>query len=320
MAALIKNLRFKVCILILLILIILIGLISSGLRALATNEQMEPKYIVCRPMCGIIDKISVIKTCLDYAIKFNRVLIIDTSTDYFNDDINEYINIHSPHVYTGSADSILPKIMHLSIYPPNTKLKPKYTEEDKKMHLSYEVKSLDLSKDYSETILFYTNCKGHSNTSEDAIELLKMSTFNPKVLDIYKSRRAQLPENYVGLHIRNTDYKSNVPEFIESHKDVLMNQTIFLASDNKNTIDEFKEIFGDRLITFANIPDNNGKPIHEGYERTKEESREYNIDTFVDILLLANATNYYYSHKTSGFSISIADLRKQPNLLKKLVE
>ena len=118
MATFIKKHRLQT-ILILLIVLVIIWLIYVFLRSLSVG----PIYIVCRPMCGLIDKMSVIKNCIDYAIKSNRVIIIDTTTDYFNDDINVYINIHSPHVYTGPADSILPKIMNLSIYPPGTKLK-----------------------------------------------------------------------------------------------------------------------------------------------------------------------------------------------------
>jgi hypothetical protein len=312
------------------IVLILIGIISHLLGTYKTidsvynkNQYLEPKYMVCVPQGGIMDKCNVINNCIEYVKKYNRVLIIDTKRDWFNDDINEYIYIHSPYVYTGAADSIVNKINNLSKLPKNINLNnldnivlKKHGPTPQEWVYYKDDKSLtfDLNKDYNENVLVYSNCGGGFGF----ISLLEISTLAPNVLDVYKTRRAQLPEKYVGLHIRNTDIGSNISKFLDDHKDVLENNTIFLASDNKNTIDELKKIFGEKLVTFADIPDNGGKPIHEGYERTKEESQKYNIDTFVDILLLASADEYYFSCQKSGFSTTIKEMRTKPELIKRI--
>lgn len=335
MAFSLKNRKTRTYILVLFAVIftimLSIGFISHLLRTYKNqdtidnkNVYLEPKYMVCLPQGGIMDKCNVINKCIEYAKKYNRVLIIDTKQDWFNDDINEYIYIHSPHVYTGAADSIVSKINNLSKVPKNINLnnldnivlkKQGPTSQEIVYYKDNINLTISIDKDYNESVIVYSNCGGGLGF----ISLLEISTLSPNIIDVYKTRRALLPEKYVGLHVRNTDYKSDIPQFIESHKDVLMNQAIFLASDNKNTIDEFKEMFGENLFTFADIPDNAGKPIHEGYKRTKEESQKYNIDTFVDILLLASADSYYFSFKKSWFSLAIADLRKQPDLIKRLV-
>ncbi len=286
------------------------------------SSYLEPRYMLCLPQAGLIDKCSVIMKCINYCKKFNRVLIIDSTRDWFNDDINEYINIHSSYVYTGAADTITNKINNLSTYPKGLNIMNMdgiiYKDDIKPAgcYLNNINLSIDLDRDYDERVIIYSH---HKTTNGEIVDLFDISTISPKVLDVYKSRRAQIPKSYIGIHIRNTDYTSDVPQFIELHKKDLYNEPIFLASDNSNNIETIKKTFGSNIYTFANIPNNNGKPIHEGYKRTKEEARQYNVDTFVDILLLAAADKYYFSCKKSGFSLAIEDLRKKPELIKRLL-
>jgi len=317
--------RINVLLTVLIVLLLLIAFISTFLNRLKEAElqtnHLEPRYMLCIPQAGIFDKMNIIYKCVQYAKKYNRVLIIDTTDDWFNDDINDYIQIHSPHVYTGTADSITHKISDLSIYPPTINIEKlqNITLKIEKQYHYYQNNidlTIDLKKDYKERVIVYSDLGG----GYGPVDLLEISSFSPMVLDVYKSRRKQLPKKYIGIHIRNTDHKSDVPKFIDTYKTALVGHIIFLASDNKNTIDEFKKLYGKNIITFANIVDNGGKPIHDGYYRTKEESKEYNIDTFVDILLLATATEYYYSSETSWFSKNVAKLRTKPDLVMRLTK
>jgi hypothetical protein len=295
---------------------------AAAVAASSGKEHLEPRYIICIPQGGIVDMCCVVLSCIKHAQEYNRVLIIDSVNTWFNDDLNEYINIHNPYVLTHAADTITHNINALTTYPPNVDVEKLdtviNTKKDGKPLYTINGTSLmtPLNQDYDAGIVIYSSQRLTGNLPE----LLEMCTIRPKVLDVYKSRRAQLPKKYVSVHIRNTDYNSDVSKFIEENNHALEHNTIFLASDNKNTIDEMKTKYGSNIVTFAYIPDNGGKPIHDGYKRTKEESRKYNIDTFVDILLLAAADEYYFSCKNSGFSNAVADLRAKPELLKRLLE
>lgn len=295
---------------------------EAGAVASSGKEHLEPKYIICIPQGGVIDMCCVVLSCIKYAQKYNRVLIIDSVNTWFNDDLNEYINIHNPYVLTHAADTITHNINTLTTYPPNINVEKLDTvissKKDGKPFYTINGASLitPLDQDYDAGIVIYSSQRLTGNLPE----LLEMCTIRPKVLEVYKSRRAQLPKKYVSVHIRNTDYDSDVSKFIEENNAALEYNTIFLASDNTKSIDEMKRKYGSNIVTFAYIPDNGGKPIHDGYKRTKEESRKYNIDTFVDILLLAAADEYYFSCVKSGFSTAVAELRTKPELLKRLLE
>lgn len=311
-------------ILILIVIIVIIAIVALILKYSKPSgkEYLEPKYIICIPQGGIVDMCCVVLSCIKHAQKYDRVLIIDSVNTWFNDDLNEYINILNPNVLTHAADTITHKINTLTTYPPNINVEKLDTvissKKDGKPFYTINGASLitPLDQDYDAGIVIYSSQRITGNLPE----LLEMCTIRPMVLDVYKSRRAQLPQKYVSVHIRNTDYGSDVAQFIEENNKVLEHKTIFLASDNTNSINEMKRQYGSNIITFAYIPDNNGKPIHDGYKRTKEESRKYNTDTFVDILLLAAADEYYFSCKKSGFSQAVAELRAKPELLKRLLQ
>jgi len=291
------------------------------LRVFATDitNSLEPRYILCIPQGGIIDMCNAILRCHKYAVSTNRILLIDTTTGWFNDDINEYIQIHSPYVYTGHPATLYEKIKDKSIYPKGINLMDikAPVNRDNKFYMDDTLVTYDLNREFNETVLVYSMFRlGEPGFTE----LLQFCSFSKIVVDAYKKTRARLPKSYVSVHIRNTDYESNVAEFMEKHSSELENKAIFLASDNKQTIDQFKERYGANLYSFAFIPDNGGKPIHENYVRTKEESKKYNTETLVDILLLAAADEYYYSNAQSGFSKTVTELRNDKRLLDRLIE
>ena len=74
-------------------------------------------------------------------------------------------------------------------------------------------------------------------------------------------------------------------------------EPIFLASDDAKTISLFRKVFTNNLYSFSNIVYNNGKNIHDEYERNEEQANIFVIDTIVDMLLLAMADKYIYKQR-----------------------
>jgi hypothetical protein len=177
--------------------------------------------------------------------------------------------------------------------------------------------SYSLDKNYDERILLYSMYRQSDFHFND---LLRICTLSDMVKTAYWSARSKLPSYYVGIHVRNTDYISNVPEFLNIHEKQFADKALFVATDNRSSLELFKEKYGSNIFNFTDITDNGGRPQHEGNIRNKEESRKYNIDTFVDILLLASANEYYHSSKESGFSLAIAELRNEESILKRLLK
>jgi hypothetical protein len=274
------------------------------------------KYIITFPYGGIHAILSSIVKWLTYCVKYNRILIINSTIHWFLDPIQKYIHFRHPNIYKGDYNEII-EILNTSdsVYPITCKhqlrnicVKWKYPS----MYMFNDVPlTIDINKDYDEDILVCST--GFDNQYHI---LLESCVFNPIVTDVYFERLRQLPREYHAIHIRNTDRLSNIEEFIEKQDVFLKHTPFFIASDNKKTMDYFIERYGREYVySFSNIPDLNGKQIHT----IKTFSEELAIDAFVDILLLASAKQYYYSIEKSGYSRLAKFLFENKAILNQLV-
>jgi len=272
-----------------------------------------------------MDMINAIMRCHEFAKETGRILVIDTTNGWMKDDLRNYITIQSATVYTGLLEPLYKSLKSRSIYPKDISIetldpviRPNPSGVGDQFYqgpvsLTYELNDKDAD------VMVYSMYRiGDLKIKE----FLQMCRFTPQVLKAYRNARGQLPAQYVGIHVRNTDYKSNINEFMEHHRKQFAGKALFVASDNKDTITRFQQHYGSNVYSFTNLPDNGGKPLHdkEVTIRTKEESIQYNLDTFVDILLLVGANTYYASNKQSGFSQAIIDLREEPILLNRLIK
>jgi hypothetical protein len=265
--------------------------------------------------------LTTIDKCLIYAVKYKRTLIIIThKKGWFKDDIHNYIGFEHPNIYVGDIDTILEKIEDLSIYPDTMKgrlLNPAFI-------LS---KNINIKKQYDEDVLVSFSLGGGI-----CREIIKCMRFKSNVLDIYKSRIAKMPKDYIGIHIRNTDKKSDIPAFIAKHSNIFIPQNsdiqlegaIFLASDDIKLLNDFKTKYKN-IYTFSNIPlrKKGEENIHK-YSHDMEHSM-FIIDCLVDLLMLASGKEYFYSTKytntyvPSGYSKLAEIMFNNKNILHNMI-
>ena len=305
--------------LILIMLIILLVLIYINKKQQFTNNIN--KYILCYPLGGLSDMLCVINTCLIYAINNNRILILNTTGDWFRENIHKFIKFTHESIY---KDNTYEQIYNLSIYPPifNNKLieKPTFYWSQDGVHntLNNTILDTNLSKNYDEDIILYSNC-GYEGCIPET--LLKNMYFQNIVTDVYYERLNKLPERYISIHIRNTDFKSNVDDFIQKYNNKLKDHVFFLASDDINTIEKYKQLYGSNMFNFSNIPNtkhiNDNANIHYNHGDILHE--QFIIDCMVDILLLASGNEYYYSSEQSGYSKLALYLFQNKNILYKIL-
>jgi len=282
------------------------------------KTPVKKQYLICFPQAGINDMLSRITDCYNYCVKYNRILVIDSSHNWFEEDIRDYINFNSPIIYKGELNELYDKLNKETTYPPefkgilNNRFNFKWTSPE---YYMYNNKCIDnkLSCDYTEIVRIYVAC---GDSTPIKINLLKISSFTNIVLDIFRERYNKLPKDYISVHIRNTDKLSNVDDFLNKYKEEIIGKSIFLATDHAPTILKFKELFGSNLYSFATIPDNNGKSIHHNHASVP--IRQFNIDCFVDLLLLASGSKLYLSTRLSGYGQFALHLHNDKELLRQL--
>jgi hypothetical protein len=266
------------------------------------------KYLICIPQDGLNDILNRIWHCYQYAIRFKRILVVDTrKSPGFKDDISKYLKFKSSIFYTGNFDTLYDTLYGKSIYPSElSSINLRHLEENPESYLKFNP-----TKVYFETVvLCYPRGGGM-----DAIFLLRESSLADQVLQKYNERMAQLPSSYTSLHIRNTDYVSDVFSFL---KKINISNDIFVASDNASTIELCKTTLGQRVHSFSSIPKGNeGQNIHIDL-RTETNNKDLNIDSIVDLLLLAGGSELHISLEISGYSQLALLLHKNKDVLKNL--
>jgi hypothetical protein len=285
-------------------------------------------YIVCHPCGGLNDMLFSLQRCLLHSIQYNRLLIIDTTkVAWFRHDIHDYIKFDHPNIYTGNLTAIYSKIEHLTIYPNEIKgfLSTFKAEYDIQRH-SYvfnitntgEIIStnINLENNYSEEVIVFANFGGGLPSL-----LLEHIQFKKIITNVYYERMSKLPLNFVGIHIRNTDHQSDVQGFIKQHDHILKTQFFFLASDDINTINLFKELYKENMFHFANIPPVAyvGKGIHYKQTFSIDRQQDFIIDCINDVLLLSSSTKIYSSASYSGYSNLALYIFEKKKLLYKLI-
>lgn len=278
------------------------------------------RYIVCYPGGGITDMLTVINLCLGYAIKYNRLLLIDTTykTSWFKHDIFRYIEFNHTNIYLSHPKELYKTFTEKTVYPSIMRNNYDNLEHEYKNKAYYYAQSTvslctNLEKAYDEEIVVYCNCATAPN---DLRQILQTMKFKTTILNPFLKRYLSLPQNYISVHIRNTDIKSDVDAFLKTNHSNLKERPIYLASDNRATIEKLKTIYTNNLYNFAAIPDNAGTNIH--YNHAEIPQNDFIIDCFVDILLLASSETYYYSNERSGYSKFANTLYSDKHLLHKI--
>ena len=291
---------------------------------------MEIRYVICLPQGGIHDMWSRIQSVLYYCQQSNRIMVLDTYKNWFRDDWRNYFTIDSPYLYKGNQSesealitTLLKKRSH-EIFPPQLSGKTYHELPHAKwiapghMEMDGIKVSSSLKRMYDESVVVYADC----GSSHHILPLFSIIRFHDSILQELQRRRALLPEQFVSVHIRNTDYKSNVDQFIREHWILFKKYPLFVASDHAESIEKFKQHF--ETYSFSHIPSlPPGINIHESVESqslrlSKEDIARCNTDAMLDFLLLPMGSKILCSSQQSGFSRSVMVLHQSPEILQKV--
>lgn len=279
------------------------------------------KYLFAYPKGGLTDTLYAINLCFNYALKHNRIVVIVRPDKWIEDDLSFYFQFDHPCIYQGRLEDI--DSGNLTCFPSDIespfavesvwsneidgyKMKSKSTGE-------YSLCSMNFESEYEEDIIIYSSCYGGV-----PIELIRIMKFSPFLVEEYHKRMQLLDDDYLSLHIRNTDRSTNLEEFIEKHATIIdQAPVIFLASDNYKTIQYMTEKYGvDKIRSFSKITDNDGNNMHYYYNREELTNRQLVSEAIVDLLMLASAKVYIFSNIESSYSLLAQYLFENPSIFK----
>lgn len=250
-----------------------------------------------------------------YAESSNRHLIVDTkNNNAFGDELSNYFLSRQKRLSLSVSNKELELLDSLTAHPnflegrvstySTTYIPESNKYADKKTGKLINT-PLKINTEYRQQLVI-----AHQNTimPESHMFLLRV-ILAERIIETINQRLETIPQPYIGIHIRHTDYTSDYKNFFNSIN--LRNDLpIFLATDNTEVRDHMQKKYGiDRVFSFSRLPDEPLLPLHHSIpaDLTIEKRNSQAIaDLFMlacsKIMIAAPITNGYNGNKFSGYS------------------
>ncbi len=286
------------------------------------------RLLLCRPLGGLNDMLCQIESACGYAERFDRTVIVDTaySKTYFRDRFSGYFASRQERLLL-DADAVIERLDQLEVFPNFLagRVSRYATRFDRELSRFVEdesglIPSFDFDRDYAEPLIVH-HASGGGMIGIGALARLRLRA---PLVAILLQRLAEVGPRYLGVHVRNTDYKARYRDDTVVAK-IAPNEPIFLATDNRDTVDKFRSLFGARIHAFASLPAAAGVRIHNIDDPARANER--NRDAILDLAMLALASRLYlfelepnaYGARYSGFSVLAAHLHDARPVLRSLI-
>jgi len=292
-----------------------------------------PKYLVVKGHCGFGNRLQALVGAKVYAEATGRKLIVDWSDGmYWDDGKNVFPELFS---LKGAEYSLDPVLNTKSVYPAMWEGNMELSVSEMTEHPNWYafgdmiLPSCDFAKEYDEDVLIYTAYV--HNLSRMSWNLLKKSKYasmsrekiigeilnddlklSPLVQDRIESfKKDHFTYPIAGVHVRFTDllvglsnraYHKQIKKILKKEPDL----SVFLATDNKNVVKEFKKHYKNVVVLDKWLPKHAGEPVH--YYCAKDDRFQMGIDALADMYLMGMCDYLIYN----GYSTFTFVTRRLP--------
>ena len=267
---------------------------------------MTERFLVCLPMGGFNDALNQIWRCVSYSKKTNRVMLLDTNYCGLSDDIRNYFDL-----------DLGCEVGCLSDIGLQIKISPNFLE----LYDGYNQKyALDENNTIKRQILSDSDEKfrvhfayGGGDLGIKALERMKP---NRNTQDNIFKRLKVFDQNYVAIHIRNTDMKTSYRAAFNALEKHFLNKRVLLCSDDQNIVDYFikKYSFYCEIFITCTKRNTDGSTLHLS---SKTNVQMTNYEMLTDLYSLAFAERFFFVDNIhgsrSGFSVLAAHMLRRLN-------
>jgi hypothetical protein len=193
--------------------------------------------------------------------------------------------------------------------------------------------SFPLNQDRPEALLLHQQWGGGTKS----FDLIDKLTIEPELAARVRRKIVRLPVGYSALHIRNTDYKTDVGMVLDAIRDKVAGQDLLLCSDDLSVFSTMQEGLPDTRIHQITTPVFDGGRAQHSRGRFAGAivRRRVVVGSIVDLCALAAAKTLYVpvlqskiiganvdftgKNKLSGFSMLAAHLCEDKDRLRRLL-
>ncbi len=264
-------------------------------------------YLIYKGTGGLIHMLLGLVYCMNYCIKYKNILIIDViSHKCFKHYLSDFFILDCPLIkHSEDYNIIEPNITfnnksmdYIKNYPdvefnidPNTV----YKYQIDNINIRHKLSINDIKK----KVKIYAGPGSYGGPKFNLI--IKYIKVKHEILKIIKEKPSI--ENYIGIHYRNTDIKTNLNDIILKVSKNKYNN-IYLATDDYSAYDKLKAAFPNYNIYQYTKPINShGNPIHYAYD----DKYILVLNLLIDLYFLYNSNEFIYSEGSlvSNFVLSM---------------
>lgn len=286
---------------------------------------MNKRYLLCQPVGGFADTIKQLNKYFEYALKHNRIFVIDTSFigagligAGLNDHFDNYFTCRdkAPHyekIVLRLDSALKEKFKNLSVYP-------KFLQKLENLNYNYKLRlappteriisnmfvennsglpiAFDFNLEYSEDLLIQSGTSNQHATTPfmPSSQLLSSLKFCKTARDtILKKINILKPLTYQAIHIRNTDLESDYKKFFQQIYNKIKGKRIFICSDSNKCMQYAKNNLTDvKLLHLDSIRSDTLLPLHfHSFANTQARRYDINIDMLADLCALSFSTKIH---------------------------
>jgi len=256
------------------------------------------RFVLCRPKGGLNDSLVQIERCWRYAAQYDRTLVIDSTTSGMMDKFENYFvpALSSVEVLADLRPDLLNHLNAMSVRPTQLSGRLRHYEDRYSAAVWNFVEaesgtqlSFDLTMNHEEHCLVHQQCGG----GIESLDCLSRLRFTRSVAASIGDTLNAIGDNYLAVHVRNTDYRTDFRGFFKSIASEVTGKRLLVCSDDAKCIDFARTYFRkSEVFTVSRPPDTEGKPLH--YQPVPEDRRfRLNVDMFTDLLALSLATKLF---------------------------
>ena len=296
---------------------------------MAKDDSALQRILLCRPASGLHDNICQIDLCCRHAERFERVVIVETdyqSSKHVRDSFSNYFVSTDPNLILDAGPyrdlfdrlDVTPSGLFGRVTSAACRFQWGRGYVDSQTDQSMAV---DLSIDHAARLLVYHSLGSHP----DGFRVMAKLRLHPDLAQELVKRLGGIERPYCGIHIRNTDYKTDYEQGLEAIK-TKIDGPIFLATDDRHVLEYARALFGEsRVYSFATFPGGPARPLHG--LAPEDNAYERNADAILDLMMLALAKDFYGFRLIpnsngidySGYALLAAKLRQAPKILQTLL-
>jgi hypothetical protein len=137
--------------------------------------------------------------------------------------------------------------------------------------------------------------RGGGNQSH---HLLKQITVKEELVHWLQEQIAELPEDYVAVHIRATDYTTDTKQFFRRIRRKLMGRPVVVSSDNPVVLEEARNALPQSHV--IGLPGQSfispGSPLHEPHQYSSMDDKVSAAKYLLrDVAVMASAHTFFYT-------------------------